>query len=906
MPCLARDDGPVSRDPGDLYFVRLLERGQRGRTGRKRGADRVGLGDCCRCADGFMRIVRSVRPAVVGANWHARSILRYDGRVVTIAHDLRYALRGFRRSPGVAAVILATLALGIGVNTAIFSFVDAILLKPLPYPNADRIVGIWERRPSGLPNSMTTLNYLDYAGQNTVFERIAATTGCCGPTILNGDPPVTLFTLRVSPQYFEVFGAAAARGRTFVAGDDTAGRDRVIVLSHRAWASHFGSDPALVGKTIRINGEPHTVIGVMPEHGPFDRMIAEAWLPLTFSPERMNRSSHWLIWLTGGAIGRLKPGVTIEAARANLEAIGARLSAAYPETNKGWGAVVRPYASIVAGQDLQRSLYVLLVAVGAVLLIGCVNVANVMLARALAREREVAVRLALGASHGRVIQQFLTESVLMSLAGGALGVAIGYLTTWFLKATLAALPLNLAILPILIPAEASVGLDWRVLVFTTGLSVACGLAFGLAPALGAIRAIRHSTMGLGRTTTVTARTRRLRHALIVAEVALAFVLLANAGLLIRSFSNMRGADTGFTAPNVITAELPVAEQRFADASQLHTFMRQVIDGVRAIPGVTDVAFADGMPMQGAPSLVFVQLASSPVLERVQRPVADLRLVSPSYFPALGLRLRRGRTLSDLDRENTPLVAVINETLARRFFAAGDPVGQRLLMDAPGFGFMYSANSAPFEIVGVIADERMTSFDDAQEHAVVYLSNEQDPRGFAGLIVRSSIDPSSMERSLREAIARVDSEQVVEHVRTIDELKAESWAVDRLRSGLLGVFAAIALALAAIGIFGVVSYSVVQRTQEIGIRAALGATPANLIALVLGGGMAWVALGLGVGAIVSLGTTRLLASVLFGVGPSDPITLTAALTILAGVAVLACYLPARRAARIDPLAALRTD
>jgi putative ABC transport system permease protein len=826
--------------------------------------------------------------------------------VLTIAHDLRYALRGLRRSPGVAAVILLTLAIGIGVNTAIFSFVDAILLKPLPYPNADRIVGIWERRPSGQPNSMTTLNYLDYARQNSVFERIAATTGCCGLTILNGEPAVTLFALHVSPQYFDVFGASAALGRTFAAGDDEPGRDHVIVLSHRAWASRFGSDPALVGKAVRINGEPHTVIGVMPEHGPFDRMIVEAWLPLTFTPDRMNRTSHWLLWLTGGAIARLKPGITIEAARADLDAIGARMSVDYPDTNKGWSAVVEPYATIVAGRDLQRSLWVLLAAVGSVLLICCVNVANVMLARALAREREVAVRLALGASQGRVIQQFLTESVLISLAGGVLGVAIGYLTMGLLKATLAALPLNLAILPVLIPAEASIGLDWRVLMFTTVLSIGCGIAFGLAPAFGAIRAIRSTATGLGRTTTATARTRRLRNGLIVAEVALAFVLLANAGLLIRSFSNMRRADTGFTATRVLTAELPVAEQRFADASQLHMFMRQVIAAVQAIPGVTDVAFADGMPMQGAPSGVFLQLAKDPVLERVQRPVVDLRLVSPSYFRALGLRLRRGRTLSDLDRENTPLVAVINETLVRKFFGTGDPLGQQLLMDAPGFGFAYSGDSARFDIVGVIADERMTSFDDTREHAVVYVSNEQDSRGFAGLIVRSSIVPSSMERSLRDAIARVDKGQVVEHVRTIDELKAESWAVDRLRSGLLGVFAAIALALAAIGIFGVVSYSVVQRTQEIGIRAALGATPANLIALVLGGGMAWVALGLAAGAIGSFGTTRLLASVLFGVGPSDPITLTATLTILAGVGVLACYLPARRAARIDPIVALRTE
>jgi len=328
--------------------------------------------------------------------------------------------------------------------------------------------------------------------------------------------------------------------------------------------------------------------------------------------------------------------------------------------------------------------------------------------------------------------------------------------------------------------------------------------------------------------------------------------------------------------------------------------------VQAIPGVSDVAFTDGMPMQGAPSLTFVQVASRPLLERVQRPVADFRLVSPSYFRAPGLRLRRGRALSEMDRDNTPLVAVINDTMARKFFGDDNPIGQRLLMDAPGFGAMYSGDAARFDIVGVIADERPTSFDDAREHAVVYVSNEQDSRGFAGIVVRTSLDPARMERSLRDAIARVDKGQVVESVKTIDDLKAESWAVDRLRSGLLGVFAAIALALAAIGIFGVISYSVVQRTQEIGIRAALGATPANLVALVVSGGMTWVAFGLAVGAVAAFGTTRLLSSVLFGVGPSDPVTLIATLSVLAAVAMLACYLPARHAARIDPLDALRAE
>jgi len=540
-----------------------------------------------------------------------------------------------------------------------------------------------------------------------------------------------------------------------------------------------------------------------------------------------------------------------------------------------------------------------------VLLIGCVNVANVMLARALARDREIAVRLALGAGRGRLVRQFLTESLLVSVCGGVLGIALGWLTMAVLKTTLAALPLNIAALPFLLPAEAAIAIDWRVVLFTAASSIACGAASGLAPALGATRAPGVAS-GMSRTATATARTRRLRNGLIVAEVALAFVLLANAGLLIRSFVNMHRADTGFEGTRLVTAELPVSEHRFASAAELHAFTRQVIDAVLQVPGVTGVAFADGMPLQGAPSLTFVQRADGPRLERVQRPTVDFRLVSPSYFRTMDLRLRRGRALDDTDREAAPLVAVINETMARQFFGTDDPVGRRLLMDAPGFGLMYSGDAVTYEIVGVVGDERMTSFDDPRAHAVVYVSNEQDSRGFAGIVVRTSTDPARLERSIREAIARVDKGQVVEHVRTIDELKSESWAVDRLRSGVLSVFAAIALTLAAIGIFGVISYSVAQRTQEIGIRTALGATPAKIVALVVGHGMTWVAFGLATGAAAALGTTRLMGSVLFGVGPSDPITLAGTLGVLAAVAGLACYLPARRAARIDPLRALRAE
>jgi putative ABC transport system permease protein len=464
----------------------------------------------------------------------------------------------------------------------------------------------------------------------------------------------------------------------------------------------------------------------------------------------------------------------------------------------------------------------------------------------------------------------------------------------------------MAMLPILVPAEASIGLDSRVLGFALVLSLVSGVAFGLTPAIATLRSSGAASIAFGHRATATASHRRIRGTLIVVEVALAFVLMANAGLLIRSFLKMRQADTGFDGTNVLTAEIPVREHRFADAGQLHAFMHQVLTSIQALPGVSDVAFTDSMPMQGTPTGTFFQIASRPVIERAQRPVSNLKIVSPAYFRALGLRLRRGRALSDVDSEGAPLAAVINETLARMYFAKEDPVGQSLLMDRPGFGSVYSGEASSFEIVGVIADERLMPFDDKRELAAAYVSNEQVPRGFAGVVMRASFEPSRMERELRQAMSAVDKDQPITDVKTVDRLKSESMLPDRLRSALLGLFAAIALGLSAIGIYGVISYSVVLRTREIGIRAALGARPANLIAQVVGRGMALTATGLALGCVAAFGLSRLLRSFLFGVGSADATAWIASIGVLAGVAAIGCYLPARKAAQVDPLDALRAE
>jgi predicted permease len=822
--------------------------------------------------------------------------------------DVRYAMRVLRGRPLVTTVLVLTLALGIGANVAIFSFVDAVLLAPLPYPGSDRLVGIWERRPTGGRNSMTTLNYLDYARENRVFEDMAATTVCCGATMLATDStPVPLGGLKVSASYFDVLGGRAAYGRTFVAGEDQPGRDHVVVLSHRVWASRFGSDVALIGQSIQLNNQPYTVIGVMPENSPFDRGAAELWLPISFDGERMNRASHWLLSITGGALGRLKAGVTIEQARTELNAIAARLSTQYPDTNKGWGVVLEPYATIVVGTELRHSLLLLLAAVGVVLIIACVNVMNLTLASALARDREVAVRLALGAGLRRLLQQFLTESLVIALSGGLLGMACGYVTMSFLRVTVASLPVTLGTLNILLPAEASVQLNWRVLSFALLASLACGLAFGLTPAIGLIRATRVAASASGVRTSTSLTHRHVGSALIVAQVALAFVLLTSAGLLLRSFLKMRDAPTGFDASHVVAVQMAGLAQRFTNSPQLHNFTREVIARLRALPSVSDAAFVDSFPMEGAPAGTFVQLASRPIVERAQRPVADFRIVGAEYFHVLRLQVRRGRALSEADREGAPLVAVINETMARTFLPNMDPIGQRLLMDAPpGYGQLYTGDAASFEIVGVIADERLTPFDDRQNHAVIYVSHEQDAHNPSGIIVRTALDAGHLESALRMAVAAIDKGVSVTHVKTVEELKSESMIPDRLRSAVLGTFAALALLLSAIGIYGVMSCSVVQRTHELGIRAALGATPGRLTELVIGQGLALATIGLAIGCAVAFLVTRFLRSFLFGISAADPPTWMAALAVITTVAALACYLPARYAANIDPQEALRTD
>jgi putative ABC transport system permease protein len=808
-----------------------------------------------------------------------------------LLRDLQYACRTLAKSPGFTVVSLLTLAIGIGANTAIFSFVDSALLKPLPYPDADRIVRVLEKPPGFPRNGIATLNFLDWKNQNTVFEYMAAQTG--GPSTLTGfGEPVQLRGARVSASYFNIFGIKAVLGRTFAPDEDQRGKERVAVLSHALWTSQFGADPKLVGRTIDLDGQPYTVVGVLPEGGAYDRNFNQIWTPLAFEPENMTRNFHWF-----GSFAKLKPGVTLEKARAQMDTIGARIAKDYPDSNKGWGVVVERFADVIVDEDLKLSLYVLLAAVAMVLLIGCVNLANLMLLRGAARAREVALRAALGAGRQRLVRQFLTESVLLSLAGGVLGVGLGYATMAALKA---------AIPPYTLPPEVNVTMDGRVLLFALAISVLTGILFGLAPALGATKTNLVTSLKEGGGGTIGGARHRLRGALVVAEVALAFVLLTGAGLLIRSFFEMQQADTGIDSTNVLTAGLPLSDKLYADPVRLDSYLREIEGNLQSLPGVRDVAFTSALPMQGWGYGMPFQIASQPTVDRANRQACFFKMVTPSYFRAVGMRLRKGRGLSDRDLPGAPPVAVVNETMARKYFLNQEPIGQRILVQKIIPGKTQLGPEVPWEVVGVVADERVTNFDNKRDNPGMYVTNEQSPVYFGGLVVRAAINPAGLEKAMRKAVYDANKNQPLTDVKTLEQIKTETMAGDQLRSLLLGVFAAIALLLSAVGIYGVISYSVVERTNEIGIRGALGASRGNLLGLILRHGIRMTVAGLVIGLLGALGLTRLMATLLFGVGAWDPLTIASVTGILICIGLLACYVPARRATKVDPMVALRYE
>jgi putative ABC transport system permease protein len=809
-----------------------------------------------------------------------------------LSGDIRYGLRGLRRNPGFATVAIITLALGIGATTAIFSFVNAVLLKPLPYPHPEQIVSVGEKLPDGFSNPISTLNFLDWERQNRCFEYLAA-LAFDKVTLTGSDRPQEVKVYKVSASYFKVLGVTAALGRTFAASENEPGNDLEVLLSNRIWRSRFGGDPQVIGRKIMLDGKSHTIIGVLPANSEFDRSWAAMWLPLAFAPVNMTRNFHWLY-----AIARLKAAVSLKQARDEMDRIGAGISAQYPDSNKGIGVAVNPYIDQVVQPELRRSLWVLLAAVGAVLLIGCANLANLTLARGTDREHEISIRSALGARRLRLIRQLLTESILLGIMGAMAGLALG---SAFMHGIKVWLP------PDMLPPQANVRMDYGVLLFTMVIGILTGILSGLTPALNGTRPdLARSLKESGRTS-AGSTSHGMRTGLLVAEVALSFVLLAGAGLLIRSFNRLASLNTGVDTINVLAMDLPISLTEFTNSTALTNYLKEVTQQVRSVPGVREAAITNKPPMEGVGGAPF-QIEGRDNVPYPQRPICGFKMVDPKYFDTVGMRLIKGRGLSESDVAGTAPVTVINETMAKTYFKGEDPIGKRILIRQLVFGKAGRGPDVPWQVVGVVNDEKVggrgVGIGLDEDIPVVYVTFYQNPGIGNSLVVRAAMNPLLLSEAIERAIWEVNNNQPVTNIETLEQIKSESVAPARLRTTLLAIFAGIALLLAAVGIYGVVSYSVAQRVREMAIRLAVGAAPRDLMKLVIGRTMLLVLVGLALGAGAAVAATRVLASLLYETSPTDPVTWVITGTMLAAVALLASYFPARRVTKVDPLTILR--
>jgi predicted permease len=806
--------------------------------------------------------------------------------------DLRYGLRVLLKNPGFTAVAVIALALGIGANSAIFSVVNTVLLRPLPYKDPDRLVMVWEENAkAGYPrDTPAAANYIDWRDQNQVFEGMAAIadqsfnlTGAGEPERIEGR--------RVSASLFPLLGVEPHLGRALLPEEDQPGGNRVVVLSHGLWQRRFGSDAKIIGQPLTLNGESYEVVGVMPPHFQFPTREDELWVPIAFTPQQAaNRGNHYL-----QVVARTKPGVTLEQAQAEMSTIAARLRQQYPEQNTDLGATVTPLHEHVVG-DIRPALLVLLGAVGFVLLVACANVANLLLARAAARQKEIAVRIALGASRLRLVRQFLTESVLLAVLGGVVGLL---LSVWGVSLLKTFIPENIS-------QARAITIDARVLGFTVLVSLLTGLIFGLAPAVQASNFNLNETLKEGgRDSAAGSRGNRIRALLVVAEVAVSLVLLIGAGLLINSFLRLRSVDPGFRADNLLTMSIVLPQQKYPDAARRAAFYTELVSRIEALPGVKSAAVTNWIPLvfQGDSIGFSIEGRPDPAPGQGRRPTVVTRVVHPHYFRTMGIQLLRGREFGEQDGAESPAVAVVSETMARRHWPGEDPTGKRI---TPG----PATSTDPDDwvtIIGVAQDVRQFELG-ADPKPQMYVPYAQGWSSFAPrhLVVSTAVEPLSLAATVRQTVWEIDKDQPVSDIRTMEEVLSESLARQRFSMLLLGIFAAVALALAAVGIYGVMSYSVAQRTHEIGIRMALGAQRGDVLKLAVGQGLKLVLIGVALGLAAAFVLTRVMASLLFGVSATDPATLVTISLVLIGVAVLASYIPARRATKVDPMVALRYE
>jgi putative ABC transport system permease protein len=815
-----------------------------------------------------------------------------------LIQDIRYGFRRLLKRPGITFIAILSLGLAIGANTSIFSVVNGVLLRPLPYRDPQRLVVLWETSSQQIAVQMNTqnrnqvapANFIDWSKQNQVFEGIAAIR-FLNFNLTGGDRPERLPGAIVTQNLFSVLGVKPAFGRSFLPEDTQPNRERVAVLSDGLWQRRFGADPNIIGQKLTLNNELFSVIGVMPREFQYPD-DAELWVLSRLEvPEAAgtananlltNRVAHYL-----SVVARLKPGVTTQQAQAEMTTIGSRLQSQYPETNASAGVrVVSMYEEIVG--DVKPALRILLGVVALVLLIACANIANLLLARATSLRKEIAVRMALGASRASIVRQLLMESVLLALAGGILGLLIAYL----------GLRLLVALSPGDIPRLNEINVDSFVLGWTFLISVLTGVIAGLAPALQFSRPNLNETLQEGgRETHAGAGSRRMRNLLVVSEVALSLVLLTGAGLLVKSFIHLQQVNPGFNSENVLTMRLTLPGYKYAGEGQITAFTTELLRRVKDLPGVDSVAISTALPLSRAEAASSFTVEGQSLPADGNVPIANWRVVSPEYFQVLGIPLIKGRTFTERDGKDVPSVVIINQTMARSIFPDEDPLARRLVV---------GGDKSASQIVGVVGDVRHSGLD-AEPKPEMYVSYLQTVRPAYTVAVRTEVDPSSIVPSLRNEIRAIDKDQPISLVKTMNELRSESLAQLRFNTTALSLFAGIGLILAGVGIYGVMAYSVAQRTHEIGIRMALGAQPENVLKLVLGQGMLLAIIGVGIGLAASLALTRVMASLLFGgVTTTDPMTFAFVSLMLALVALLACYIPARRATRVDPLIALREE
>ena len=814
----------------------------------------------------------------------------------TLFQDLRFGARMLFKNPVFSLIAVITLALGIGANTAIFSVVNGVLLRALPYHEPERLVMVWADRPilqaqigiADIP--VAVADFVDWRNQNQVFEQMAAMR----PLRINltgGGEPESVVGLSASASLFPLLGARLALGRALLPEEDQPGANRVVVISHGLWQRRYGADPQLIGQKITLNDEAYTVIGVTAPDFQFPRKgelpsyytgpkKVDLYLPLAFTPEQMNNRRETILVV----IARLKPGVGLGQANAEMNAIARRLTEQYPQTNTDKGVRLAPLQQQVVGKA-RTALLILLGAVGFVLLIACANVANLLLARAAGRQKEMAIRAALGASRGRVLRQLLTESLLLAISGGAAGLL---LARWGVEVLLAMAPDNL-------PRAYDIRLDTSVAGFTLLVSLLTGIVFGLLPALQAAKINLGVTLKEGGRDAAGLLRRRLRGFLVVSEVALAFVLLIGAGLLIRSFARLTEVDPGLDPRGVLTMDMLLPFAKYKDGRDI-TFFQQTLERVRTLPGVDAAATVSPLPLSGGQYITGfgIEGRSSPTEQTFS---AGNRLISPDFFKTFRVPLIKGRLLAESDGAKAPPVVVINESLAHRYFANEDPLGKRITLNG----------DATRVIVGIVGDVKHSALDEeATPQIYRAIAQLQFPTLFMSLAVRASGDPMQMVAAVRGQVWAVDKDIPLLNIETMERLMTKSVAPRRFNLLLLGVFALVGLALAAVGLYGVMSYTVTQRTREIGVRMAMGAQPGDVSRLVIGEGMNLALIGALLGLGGALALTRLLKTLLFGVSATDPLTFIAIAALLIIVALLACWIPARRATKVNPIIALRHE